>query len=327
MHYDNLWQKLHSASFMYQVSPENTNQVEVMVGSYAMPLFDSDKRLALFAINSSSNTPVSNNGGSTTIGSGSVYGMRFVDPLPTAIKNYYHTFTAGVTYKDQSLIQNALGSNVPSHYTNLPFMLGYSGNIQNPGSLLAFNINANLSFRNFVNNPQNFTDATTHAGNFQTDFVYLNGGLSYNHNLPYGMEFAGRFNGQVTNTPLQAYEQFSLGGQQSVRGYYETQVLADDGIQGSLEVYTPKFNIDDSAEYNRIRGLLFLDGGRGWKTLDPGLAVQKNSQQDLASVGSGFRMQLWKTLTANFDVGIPFVNQIRVERGNPRLHFQVFTEF
>ena len=331
IHYDNLWQKLHSASLMYQFTPENPNQVEVIVGSYALPLFDSDKRLALFVINSSSNTPVSNSGGSTTIGAGSVYGARFVDPLPTSIKNYYHTFTAGVTYKDQSLMQNALGSNVPSHYTNMPFTFGYSGNLQNPDSLLGFNLNANLSFRNFVNNQQSFTDSSTHAGNFQTDFMYLTGGVNYNHNLPYGMELASRFTGQVANTPLQVYEQFSLGGQQSVRGYYETQALADDGVQGSLELLTPKFNIDDAADYNRIRGLVFVDAGKGWKTSEPGLTSQVNTVQNLISFGSGFRLQLWKALTANFDVGVPLTSFKaqggRVESGNPRLHFQIFTEF
>jgi hemolysin activation/secretion protein len=234
------------------------------------------------------------------------------------------------------LLQNSLaGNNTPSHYTNLPFMLGYSGNIQNPESLLAFNLSANLSIRNFVNDQQKFNDAITHAGNFQSNFIYLNGGVNYNHNLPYGMEFNSRFNGQITNTPLQAYEQFSLGGQQSVRGYYETQVLADDGIQGSLELLTPKFNIDDSTD-NKIRGLLFVDAGKGWKTIEPGIvnngvAAQKNTVQNLVSVGSGFRMQLWKTLTANFDIGVPFTSFKaqggRVESGNPRLHFQIFTEF
>ena len=327
MHYDNLWQKFHSASFMYQTSPENNDQVQVFVGSYALPIFDSDKRLAFYVINSASNINTANGqafatGASSTIGSGSIYGMRFVDPIATSIKNYYQTFTAGMTYKDQSL-QSGVGQ-PPLLYNNLPFLLGYSGNLQGAESLLSFNLNANMSFSGVGNSEQAFK---TTSGNFNPNFLYLNGGLSYTHNLPYGMEFAGRFNGQAASTPLQAYERMSIGGQLSVRGYYETQLLTDQGMQASLEWYTPKYNLDADAAYNKIRGLVFLDGGAGWKIDNPGLSSQVHTEQSIASAGAGFRMQLWKLLTANFDVGVPFVNQVRVEKGNPRLHFQVYTEF
>lgn len=330
IHYDNLWQKMHSASFMYQTTPENFNQLDVVVGSYAMPLFEgSDKRLAFFAINSSSNIPTTGGGvgnatslgSSVMIGNGNIYGMRFVNPIATPIKNYFQTFTAGMTYKDQQLTQNGQ----PSRYTNLPFMAGYNGSWQGTESQMTFNANANLSIRDLVNSQQQFNN--TASGSYKADFAYLNGGFTFNHNLPYEMEFASRFNGQVASTSLQAYERFSLGGQQSVRGYYETEVLADDAVQASLELYTPKFLLNDWAENSKIRGLVFVDGGSGWSTTNPGTSSAVNLQQTLASAGAGFRMQLWKSLTANFDVGVPFVNQLRVDKGNPRLHFQVFTEF
>ena len=37
VHYDNLWQKDHSLSLQYQVSPEDPNQVEVGAAAYSMP--------------------------------------------------------------------------------------------------------------------------------------------------------------------------------------------------------------------------------------------------------------------------------------------------
>jgi hemolysin activation/secretion protein len=69
-----------------------------------------------------------------------------------------------------------------------------------------------------------------------------------------------------------------------------------------------------------------VDAGKGW--IKDALSGSP-SQYDLASAGTGFRLNLWKSITANFDVAVPFVSQLqsRVERGNPRLHFQIFTEF
>jgi hemolysin activation/secretion protein len=323
LRYDNLWQAMHSASFMYQVSPENVNQVDVMVGSYVMPVFDQEKRLAMFVVNSSSNS-VANAGALSVVGSGSIYGLRFVDPIATKVKNYYHTFTAGISYKDFQ--QNLNGVNVTELYhktpiSYLPLLLGYSGNLQLTESSLSFNMNANFAIRNLASTQSEFTNSRWMA---KSDYADLNGSLDYKHNLPYGMEVETRFNGQVADSPLIPNEQFSIGGMQSVRGYYETEVLADSGIQGSFEVYSPKLQVDDWSDHNKLRGLVFFDAGKGWiMNALPGSAPQ----YELASAGTGFRMNIWKTLTANFDVAVPFVNQVRVESGNPRIHFQVITEF
>lgn len=323
VHYDNLWQKFHSASLMFQTTPENPNQVDVVVGSYVMPVIDNDKRLAFFAVNSSSNS-ITNAGALSVVGGGQIYGLRFVDPLITNVKNLYQTFTAGVSYKDfqQNLTGQQVGAlfrKTPISY--LPFLLGYSGNLKLDEATIGLTLNANFSLRNIGNNQGEFEQSRYLA---KSDYAYLNGGLSFSHNLPFGMEFQSRFNGQVADSPLIPNEQFSIGGMQSVRGYYETELLTDSGVQGSLELYTPRINVEDWPDYNKIRGLVFFDAGKGW--VQNALSGSP-SQSDIASAGSGFRVQLWKTLTANFDVGVPFVNQIRVERGNPRLHFQVFTEF
>jgi hemolysin activation/secretion protein len=323
LHYDNLWQKFHSASIMYQTTPENPNQVEVVVGSYVMPIIDSDKRLAFFALNSSSNS-ITNAGALSVVGAGDIYGLRFVDPLITNVKNLYQTFTAGVSYKNfqQNLSGQQVGAlfrQTPISY--LPFLLGYSGNLKLDEATLGLTLNANFSLRDIGNNQGEFENSRYLA---KSDYAYLNGGLSFTHTLPYGMEFQSRFNGQVADSPLIPNEQFSIGGMQSVRGYYETQVLADSGMQTSIELYSPRVDVEDWPDYNKIRGLIFFDAGKGW--MQDALSGSP-SQYSLASAGSGFRVQLWKKLTANFDVGVPFVNQTRVERGNPRLHFQVFTEF
>ena len=81
LHYDNLWQAMHSASLMYQVSPENNKEVDVWAGTYVMPLFNSDTRLAFYTVSSSSDSQIATAGALSVIGIGEVYGLRLVKPL------------------------------------------------------------------------------------------------------------------------------------------------------------------------------------------------------------------------------------------------------
>jgi hemolysin activation/secretion protein len=54
-----------------------------------------------------------------------------------------------------------------------------------------------------------------------------------------GLEFRVRLAGQQSTSPLYSAEQFSAGGQDTVRGYRENLVLADSGVVGSLELGCP----------------------------------------------------------------------------------------
>jgi hemolysin activation/secretion protein len=85
--YDNLWQKFHSASLQYQVSPENYDEVEVWSGTYVLPTGWEDTRLALYGIGISSNTELGTSiGGMSVVGTGSIYGGRLIKPLASIIK-------------------------------------------------------------------------------------------------------------------------------------------------------------------------------------------------------------------------------------------------
>ncbi|HKJ09062.1 MAG TPA: POTRA domain-containing protein, partial [Gammaproteobacteria bacterium] len=48
--YDNLWQRQHSFSFQYQTAPQDTSQVQVLAGTYVMPLDGTDDKLAFYAV-------------------------------------------------------------------------------------------------------------------------------------------------------------------------------------------------------------------------------------------------------------------------------------
>jgi len=316
MHYDNLWQKMHSASLMYMVSPELSNQVEIWSGSYSLPIPDTNAKLSFYTVSSSSDTPsLGAAGGNGIIGNGATYGMRLTKPIQ-GFENYSHSLTTGLDFKDFKQIAT---TTKPVSY--LPFMLQYNSFLKNENSLASFNVGVNFALRGMINDAAQFSNINVHA---QPNYSTLTTGFTFNHNLPWKMEFASRFSGQVSDSPLINYEQFSLGGMQSVRGYFESQALVDDGFRGSLELKSPNW-IPKNADYvNKLQGLVFLDGGRGW--------IQKSiagtpANFGLASTGVGMRFQMWKFLSGVVDVGFPLIDLTVVKAGDPKVHFNVATDF
>jgi len=321
LHYDNLWQKLHSASLMYQVSPENNEEVDVWAGTYVMPLPSTDAKLAFYAVSSSSNAQIASAGALSVIGIGSIYGARLIKPLPS-LDDYFHTLTVGIDYKDFKEDLNLIGADtITTPITYLPFMAQYASSLKGKESLTSFNIGVNFSVRGLGNQQKDFENKRFDA---RADYAVLTAGANFTHNLPYGMEFFSRFSGQKANSPLISNEQFSLGGMQSIRGYFETQALADDGLIGSVELRSPHLAPGNMDTINKLQALVFIDGGRGWIQN----ALPGNSKgNELASAGLGMRFQLWKYFVGVLDLGFPLIDLAPVQKGDPKLHFNIATEF
>ncbi|MDO9104718.1 MAG: ShlB/FhaC/HecB family hemolysin secretion/activation protein [Methylovulum sp.] len=321
LHYDNLWQKLHSASLMYQVSPENSEEVDVWAGTYVLPVPDSDAKLAVYAVSSSSNAQIASAGALSVVGIGEIYGARLIKPLPS-LDDYFHTLTLGIDYKDFKENLNLIGADaLTTPITYLPFMVQYASSLKGKASLASFNVGVNFSVRGLGNEQQEFENKRFNA---RADYGIVTGGVNFTHNLPYGMEFFSRVSGQKADSPLISNEQFSLGGMQSVRGYFETQALADDGLVGSVELRSPHLAPGYMDTINKLQALMFIDGGRGWIQQ----ALPGNPKgNELASAGLGMRFQLWKYFVGVLDLGFPLIDLEPVQKGDPKLHFNIATEF
>ena len=94
-------------------------------------------------------------------------------------------------------------------------------------------------------------------------------------------ELVVRVNGQLSDSPLLAPEQFSLGGSDSVRGYRENELLRDNGVFGSIEVHIPVKH--GKANSQLVALAPFFDLGAGWDTLsqDNGTASSGGRQGDI----------------------------------------------
>ena len=325
--YDNLWQKYHSAALQYQVSPEESNQLDVWSGTYVMPTGWADTRLAMYGIGISSNTQLGASvGGSTVVGTGSIYGARLVKPLPTDA-GVTHSLSFGADYKSFDQAVNLLGQDTgKTSIQYLKFVTAFDGSWRNQLSTTTFNLTANYAIQGLGNNVTQFSQKRSGA---TPDFFYLTGDFRHQQLLPLDFRILSRAQGQASMARLISNEQFSAGGPISVRGYHQTQLLADQGVNLSIEFQSPKLAADSDSVQN-LRLLTFFDWANLW-TMSPLAPTAPTAH--LASTGLGLRTHWFKHLLGEFDWSYPLYQQGspsssgHVNVGQQRVDFRVVYEF
>ncbi|MEM1256358.1 MAG: POTRA domain-containing protein [Cyanobacteria bacterium P01_H01_bin.21] len=104
---------------------------------------------------------------------------------------------------------------------------------------------------------------------------------------------------QLTPDRLLSLERYGLGGQATVRGYEQDQLLTDSGFALSAEVRLPVWRNHDTL----LQVTPFIEGGYGWNNqeTDP-------NDNTLLAIGTGLRFSTGD-LDARLDWGIPLINQ------------------
>jgi hemolysin activation/secretion protein len=120
---------------------------------------------------------------------------------------------------------------------------------------------------------------------------------------------------QYATDPLIPAEQMGVGGLNTVRGYLENEVLADNGAVGTFELRTPirhssriprwmKKDVKDR-KYLDFEGTQFVFfGDAAYVTLNDALSGQEENYT-LISVGPGLRFSAGEHFTARADWGFP----------------------
>lgn len=331
LRYDNLWQRGHSINFQYQTSPENPDQVQVFSGNYLMGLGSSGMMLAVYGVHADSNVAVLGN--INVIGKGDIVGARLVLPL-TGLDGYFHSVTIGLDYKNfGQAVQLGTGRlTTPIRY--FPVSFQYNGTQQDTSGSTQFGVGVNFSTRAFSERlieclPGDFEDqfeCKRHGA--QADYIYLRSDLQRQQTLPRNFLLFGKISGQIANQPLVNNEQFSAGGFETVRGYPESQVLADNGFQGSISLQTPRLPV----ELIDWRLLAFVDGAyaSNYRRLSTDLSYS------ILSTGVGLRMKAprgfggFGGITGALDFAWPlrgFRNATtHIQPGDMRLHFRLLME-
>jgi hemolysin activation/secretion protein len=334
--YDNLWQRGHSLSVSYQVAPDRPDDAEVFSGSYLARATDWTSIL-LYGVKSSSN--ISTIGGINVIGPGEIVGTRAVMTLP-ARENYFHSFSVGVDYKHFEQTTKLGDEGFSSPITYFPLSATYGGTVQTEGGLTQFSLGVLGNLREFSSD---WIDFANRRYNANANFFHLNAELSHTQDVWEGFQLYGRVKGQYADGPMISSEQFSVGGADTVRGYLESQAVADNGVTGTFELRSPDIGamlqgyIKDSAGkdeagkdalpftiFNEWRLFGFVDAGSAY-IHDP-LAEQQVSF-DMWSYGVGSRFKLFDHLNGMAALAVPMTNQGETRKDGKTVLFSVSGEF
>ncbi len=104
---------------------------------------------------------------------------------------------------------------------------------------------------------------------------------------------------QLANRRLLGLEQFGIGGQTTVRGYRQDQLLTDNGVQATAEIRLPILRVPQGV----LQLTPFFDVGTGWNN-----GGSNPNTNTLVSTGMGLLWRQSNNFTARLDWGIPLVS-------------------
>jgi hemolysin activation/secretion protein len=320
LRYDNLWQRDHSISLQYQISPQNPDEVKVASGTYTLPMsWNREDKLIVYGVVSNSNT--NSAAGYSNLGDGSVIGSRLIIPLQGS-DGFFHTAVTGFDYKNFKEtvgLKGAAGVNTPIQY--LPVTAGYSAYLRDAGGLTSFTSGVSVIFRGAVSDQHQFENKRYKS---RGNSISMTAGLERNQQLPGGFNLLAKVDGQLADQPLISNEQFSAGGVESVRGYHESEASGDSALHGVIELAAPELLKQTCKERFSVAPYLFYDMASLW-VRDP--LPGQDGFAGLQGAGFGMRGTLLKDLDYQADLGFPLRDTTQTKAGDMRLHFKVRYQF
>jgi len=290
--YDNVGQRGDSLSFQYQTAPQDPSNVKVFAGTYVFRLPGDAPALTLYAVDTHSD--VATIGTLSVLGTGDIFGARLVWPV-TNTATRTESVSLGLDYK--KFLDNVNVTTAQSVVTNvdyLPFTLSYSANLTDPHGITSLSAALTWGVRGLVSSNSAFEITRYDA---PSDFIYFRGSAARTQQLPHGFSAHLQLDGQASAGPLISNEQFTVGGAQSVRGYFVSEELGDSGLRASFELRSPALHVPASTS-NRLYGYGFYD----WAAVnlqDP--LPSQSGGATLRSTGAGLRVNAWDHLDANID--------------------------
>ncbi|MCH9617303.1 MAG: hypothetical protein SP4CHLAM5_04130 [Chlamydiia bacterium] len=138
-----------------------------------------------------------------------------------------------------------------------------------------------------------------------TTYTFSKASLTY-HYIPENKRSPSikfRIEGQLSSAKLLPIEQFGLGGINSVRGYEERAVNADNALFASIEGQSPKLSLMQYVakkyrHYDKCYGTVFIDAGYGRENGKGG------DTAFLLGAGPGIRYDLFDAIYSRLDLGV-----------------------
>lgn len=331
LRYTNMFGLGHTISGSYIVAPQDRSQSEVFSGSYLAPLNGTPWSFLLYGFKSNSN--VAALGGVNVLGDGYQIGGRAIYRLPG--NRVGQSVTFGLDYKNfnQNIaLGDAAVSAAPIEY--VPLYASYDLTLGTEKSTLDVTVSATAGLRAFKKIRCFEVDAgdnCAESDQFQNRALdskenFIHGNIEVNYRRSFAGDFIAAFkaNGQIADNPLPANEQIGIGGLTSVRGYLLSEDVGDVGYAVSLELNSPSVASKLPSLVDELRVFGFVEHGqiRLLQTLP-----DQTRQDMLLSVGGGFRVRLFGTLSGELSVGVPLLDGLTTQANDARAQFTAKGEF
>jgi hemolysin activation/secretion protein len=317
LRYDDLWGLGHSFSGLYEVAPQNRADAEVFVLAYGAPLAPG---LRLDVTGLKSDSDVATVGSTDVLGKGQSIEATLTKTLPSTA-HLTESLAVSVAWKDFAERVSFAATSSDTPITYFPIGIAYIGAMRLPGSDLSLTASLKFGFRGLGDNLEAFDNKRAGAtGGFA--YVRLDG--SWRQDLPLKLESLIKVSGQAASEPLISNEEFSAGGEGSVRGYLQSEAIGDDGVQGSFELHSPPLSLFHWGPISEVRAISFLDAAMV-RVRQP--LPEEASRFDLLGAGVGLRTRLKPNLTGDVDLGFPLTDAGTTRAGQGRVQFRVSSDF
>ncbi len=317
LRYDDLWGRGDSISVSAQTAPRRPDDAKVVSANYLMRL-GTGTQLMLYGVHSDSNIAVV--GGTSVIGKGDMAGVRLIRTLGTAA-GFYHSLTVGIDWKDfkEDVLLGADRAGAPIRY--FPVSAAWRGDWTGDRTNTDLTLTGTFGLRGLGDGWERF-DAKRYMARPSFLVVKLDG--AHTQDVFAGFQFNGHIGAQWAGAPLISNEQFSLGGMQSVRGYFESEALGDWGIATQVELRSPDLAEAIGKPLDSLRFHLFVDSGVAG--IHRPLIGQRDDFRAM-STGLGGRVRLLRYLNGAVDLGIPLVTTPESRSGDVFARFRIWGEF
>jgi len=326
--YNNLWQRLDSLSLIYQTAPANRQNATVESATYLGHVPGASGMAAFSYTHTTSNVLALGTLG--VLGKGNIYGLHWLQPLP-GTDTFIENLDAGADYKS---VRTVVRPDVPPSDTDTATSSAASAPVTAPVKYInwstTYTAGWRMSTRTFTTSfgiNWGVSDLVDRATEFENarydaspDYLDLRFSETVLQKLPAGLAVLGRLSGQWADSPLVNNEQYSLGGEDTVRGYLEAETLGDSGAAGTLELHSPDFAHFTRPVLTQLYVFGFVDAGVA--TLLDALPGQ-DWHEDLWSTGVGMQLAGPYGLNGSLDYAIPEKDGIRTRKHHARIDFSV----
>ena len=301
----------------YVTSPEHLAQVTILAANYRIPLYGVGDSVDLFGVHADVDSGVVGDLFNLR-GRGSVVGVRYHQNLrPTA--DYRHRLSYGFEYRllDNRVTTLGGGAELVPDVTVHPLTLGYSASWSGARQQLDFS----TSYVRNIPGGHLGREADIRAARAGANASYqiLRWSATFTRALPEDWQLRFVSDGQYTRDSLVSGEQFGIGGQDSVRGFLEREVVNDSGYRTALELVSPDVG-NRMAPGLAANALVFYDFGR--VTRNRALAGE-TGEVSIASFGIGIRLSVAPHATLRLDLAHVMRGTSSRVRGTDGLHFSI----